>query len=640
MEFVNITNKQADIKKIAILNAYLQGGHTQIAETESATRYIEAARNLGIIAKMFANSDELDDFKPDIVVAITYQEGKLTKYPTYVSLNVPPSLIKNEARFVRNILSFDGFLTLSMSVITWLESLCHKHGKKFNYAKAAFSVPKTPFVACEFTNATAMYMGTNWDGNRHSHFFKALDGCDYLTCYGPEKSWLNYKNGLYGGEVPFDGATVINKYRTHGIGLCIGHPAFDAEGIANNRLFEVPAASALVICAENELARDQYGDSALYMDHRLNQSDYTEQFISYVEWVRSNPSIAAEMARETNRIYNSSLCMEQQILNLIDLHNIVMADKYEKNGTTADQLSHNKCQNNHDDVYLVLPKVDEIQAILPLLDDIKKQTYSDITLCFHNVSIENKRLIEQFYSDTNIHNLLFYNDIIELEKALAVFYHQNQRGWVGLLDCNVRLFNDHIATLLRGIDTNIKDRHLILKARYLEQSNFFHLPDYIQDVHKIYDENNIRLESHAPDVKCPRGIVLFSLGTTVKISIKSLYSQAYLPKYYFKNTSVNIAEEITAIVNVDSAVIGLDYSPLDRLTTKLSNGANSELIAYANKLKETIWQQEKRIKSIYATKSWMFTFPFRRLSNIITQLTKKLKTLYIYIVNLNKSQQA
>ena len=96
------------VNKIAILNPYLQGGHVQIAETESATRYIDAARNLGIVAEMFSNSDDIDLFKPDIVVAITYQEGKLTKYPTYVSLNAQPSLIKNEERFLRNILLFDG----------------------------------------------------------------------------------------------------------------------------------------------------------------------------------------------------------------------------------------------------------------------------------------------------------------------------------------------------------------------------------------------------------------------------------------------------------------------------------------------------------------------------------------------------
>lgn len=635
----NIAN-EFNVKKIAILNPYLQGGHVQIAETESARRYIEAASNLGITAEMFANSDSLDAFEPDIVVAITYQEGKLSKYPTYVSLNVPPSLIRNEARFVRNILSFDGYLTLSHGMISWLETLCRDHRKHLYYAKAAFSVPKTPYVPCDFKTATAMYMGTNWDGNRHAHFFNALDGSGMLTCYGPEKSWLNYKNGLYGGEIPFDGESVIKQYRKHGIGLCIGHPVFDAEAIANNRLFEVPAASGLVICAENGLAREYYGDAALYMNHHLSQSDYTEQFIAYVDWVRSNPGIAAEMARETNERYNLKLCMEQQVLNLLSLHKVVMKEKYNQVESVSEERITHQNQSSKHRVYLVFPKINEWSETLPLLSDVKNQTHQNLSLCFYEVSENHKSLLHDFFKDGAIKDIKFYEDIISLEKHFNDG-NAEKDAWVGLLHPTVRLFRNHIAMLFRQIDPNFTDNitSQVLKPKYLEVSDHYHLPDYIQDVHKIYDENNIRLESAEADAKCPRGVVLFRITKPESLAFKSLLMQEYLPKQFLKKLKVINVEEVTASVNVDGLVAPLNYKPLSRLSAPFGRGVNKELLAYVDHLKETIWQQEKRIKSIYATKSWMVTFPLRKLGCLIDSLIIKSKYLTQFIVNKFQAQK-
>jgi hypothetical protein len=42
----------SETKRIAIVNPYLQGGHTQTAEIESTARFITAAARLGITAEM------------------------------------------------------------------------------------------------------------------------------------------------------------------------------------------------------------------------------------------------------------------------------------------------------------------------------------------------------------------------------------------------------------------------------------------------------------------------------------------------------------------------------------------------------------------------------------------------------------
>lgn len=319
--------------KIAVLNCYLQGGHTDTAEVEAGKRLEIAAANVGLSARMFARSEELYDYEPDIVLCHAYQDAKLTPYPTYGTLTMPPSWVKDVPRFVRNILSYDGYITLSESVIAYVKNLSAAVDKELPSVFAAFSVPQTDYKPLNFASAHAAYLGTNWDGSRHGNFFSLFENSGLLKCYGPQKNWAYLSKTVYGHPVPFDGKSVLDVYRSAGIGLCFNHKDFDNEGIPTSRVFEIPASSAFMIAKNNPLIKSLFGDSVLYLDSGGSPQELAVQVKESVLWVRANTKRAEEMAQQANHIFNEKLCMEKLLMNLVEAHEKRLVTKQNKTNT-------------------------------------------------------------------------------------------------------------------------------------------------------------------------------------------------------------------------------------------------------------------------------------------------------------------
>ncbi len=306
--------------RIALLNCYLQGGHTENAEVESSARFAEAARRLGIEARTFARSEDIAAFQPDFVLSLSYNDAKLTGFPTYVLLTAPPGWFAALPRFQRNVISYDGYWTVSPSVSRTLAALCARAGKPDLGAFAAISCARTVFAPLDFARAHAAYIGTNWDGERHGEVFRALAPTGAARFYGKRARWSHLPASAFGGEVPFDGKAVIETYRRAGIGLCLGHPDFDADGIPTSRTFEVPAASAVVIAARNALVEEAFGDAVLYVDTGGPPAAVADAIRGHVEWVRAHPAQAREMAEAAHRVFNARFALETMLENALEMH--------------------------------------------------------------------------------------------------------------------------------------------------------------------------------------------------------------------------------------------------------------------------------------------------------------------------------
>ena len=137
--------------KIAVLNCYLQGGHKKIAESEAFIRFQIAANNLGHEAKLFAKSEDIIRYKPDFVVCHTYQDPKLTEFPTYGTLTMPPSWVNGIDRFERNIATYDSYMAMSDATFSYAEKMLkEKFNKETAPIYSAFSVPQTEFVDLDY----------------------------------------------------------------------------------------------------------------------------------------------------------------------------------------------------------------------------------------------------------------------------------------------------------------------------------------------------------------------------------------------------------------------------------------------------------------------------------------------------------
>jgi hypothetical protein len=514
----------SETKRIAIVNPYLQGGHTQTAEIESTARFITAAARLGITAEMFGQSEKVATFDPDFIITNTYQEPKLTQYPTYGLLSMPVAWVQDVPRFIRNILSYDGFVTPTPHVIEWLKSLCASYHKPFYNAYAAFSYPETTYQPCDFTQATAVYLGTNWDGKRHQELFTALHDGKHLKCFGPEGSWARYPQTLYGGNVPFDGVSAAKVYAKHGVGLCISHPDFDKEGVPTSRSFEIAAASALPLCSRNTFIESVFGEHALYFDHDLPGEAMAAQIRTHIEWIRKNPEGAEKIAKAAHEICSKKLALEVFIQNIVSMHHEVMQKEY-----TAIQSA--RILPLRKKVAYVLSIDEFIDGAKDSLSSIASQTYTDIEIFLLGKTVADYRtLMEEMPPLPHLITFLPYKDLQSNAAVHAALINSGAK-WVGFLQSGDILFPNHTARLMQQVTERpaATQCHAVY-AGTLEKTLRGCLPEILRDEANTVRQDTVRI-GYFNHTYAKNGRTAHSAGM--------LFDLNKMSYYFFTNLTLN-----------------------------------------------------------------------------------------------------
>lgn len=636
---ITISNNEQRVKKIVVMNPYLQGGHIATAEMESTARFIKAANKYDIDVKVCASHEEVEEYNPDFIFGITYQEPKLTKYPSYLSVNVAVSMIKDEPRFIRNILTYDAYLTLSPSVVSWLRTLCAENNKLSHIAPGYFTLPKTTFEPCAYENAIAMYMGTNWDGLRHKDLFTLLQSGDYLKCYGPKKSWESYPQTLYGGEVPFDGESPLKLYHRHAAGLCIGYPALDEEGIANNRMFEIPASGAVAICSENQLTKMIYDDSVIYLTKTTTTEELAEQIIAAVLWIRNNPEKSALMAKKAHQIYCEKYAMEVLLDKLLALHQrVCVSNGYNYNKDSVISFHHYKDPLLDEDIQVApQPKIINVQkpnvayliysqvigyGIIPLLKSLQEQTYSDITvLIVTKFERKVKKILHEINSNLKI---VFFNfNENQLEDKITLYLKENGIRWFGILSNEDKLFPNHTSTLIdRLLLQQHQDTDRVYSALYassLEYSDAKIITDKICDQHKIVDYNKIRagetyLSEKAPSCAFLFNVSVFPFSVLPQILTKR-HALSQLVNQYLGENNLLASLETTCATNYERIQL---FDLLEELDS------NEDHFNTQEGLKEKILALQRELNQIYTSRAWQYAQRIKKIVNTYRKLKAKI----------------
>ncbi len=304
------------VKRIAIQHPY-----NGVAENQSAFRIIEAAERIGIEAKEVRYSDDLESYQPDFVLSIAHQDPKLSSFPTY-GVMTAPKIFYQTRRFITNLLSYDGYLTVTPQTTGWLKRLCREADKGDIpigfYANTVTS--KHRKIITDFSDADLMYIGTNWDGHRHNRLFEMLsERSDFMKIYGPERSWEHLQTG-YCGFLPFDADSVIKAYQEAKVGLCLEHLDFYDDGMPSSRIYETLASGALAICSDTQFNRDWFGDNVLYVDQSLSYAQQAEVISEHMAWIRTHSDAAVEKAKSAADTYQQKLSMDVMLQNLLAYH--------------------------------------------------------------------------------------------------------------------------------------------------------------------------------------------------------------------------------------------------------------------------------------------------------------------------------
>jgi len=361
--------------KIAIYNEFI---NNNFAETELSKRICLAAENIGWQAVEVGSAVEVKKFHPDFVIALHFKTPKLTGFPTYGCMWNPIDFIEaNEIEIKkesvkRNILTYDGYLSSSSQMDTWLGDLLYDTNKKYFispfYTSCHQSIYQTPCL----DNSQLVYVGTNWDGSRFQELFQHLDTKEYMEIYGPSDAW-RYLKKSYKGSIPFDGISVIKTLNKAGIGLCLHKEEHTRSAIPSMRIFEIVASGAIAICEEHPFIREAFGDSVFYIDSKLSASEKSNQISRYVRWIKINPQEALEMSASAYKIFTEKYSLETLLLSVVPYHQKLIKEKgfvtYESN-----QVSDKRVE------LIVRVGGRHVSFVKRCLDSIVHQGYNDIAV--------------------------------------------------------------------------------------------------------------------------------------------------------------------------------------------------------------------------------------------------------------------
>jgi len=306
--------------RIAFLNPWTQASENQVYHSQAI-----AADRVGHELIHCANSSDVESIEPDFVLAVASTQPKLSKFTTYGVIHEPRERFLSSRSYYNNLLSYDGYLTVSETLNKFLKDINFATGKHYLDVGFYYVTPQRQDITSDLQYLishhalTLTYLGTNWDKRRQS-FFRRLSGRDDVQIFGPKQSWSHIESRAYGGVLPFDGNSVQEVYRRHGLGLCFLSRDHLADDIISNRLFEITSVGSIAICCDTPWIRKWFGDSVYYVNQNLADGPLLEQVGMRIEEIYADPATAVEKGRTAKAIFDSTFAAEKLINNAVDYH--------------------------------------------------------------------------------------------------------------------------------------------------------------------------------------------------------------------------------------------------------------------------------------------------------------------------------
>ncbi|HEY9641311.1 MAG TPA: glycosyltransferase family A protein [Coleofasciculaceae cyanobacterium] len=302
--------------KVAIQNPF---AGQFVAETELSRRICLAANRLGWETAEVQTSAEIKACQPDFVIALHNNSPKLAEYPTYGCMWNPPSFFEGTEKYVKHVLSYDGYLTSSPAIDRWLHHLLYPTPKVFLTAPFYTSCPQNQYQPPDLATPRLVYLGSNWDGLRFQELFEQLDHQDYLQVYGNPDGW-RYLHHAYQCALPYDGESVLRALNQAGVGLCLHRQEHRQAALPSMRIFEIVASGAIAICGEHPFIRAAFGDSVLYLDPDAPWSEQVKQISSHMQWIKAHPTQAMQLSAQAHQIFLQHYALEKLLAHLLVQH--------------------------------------------------------------------------------------------------------------------------------------------------------------------------------------------------------------------------------------------------------------------------------------------------------------------------------
>jgi hypothetical protein len=262
----------------------------------------------------------------DFVLSLHFETPKRFDIFSFVTLWNPLQFYyeRGYRKLTRHLLTHDDFLsTASASGDDHILRLISNDPKRDGPLFRFYPTLSGPILEPAEGDRKLFYVGINWEkmsrkAGRHDGLLALLDKTGDLRIYGPKifggvDVWEGFQS--YAGSVPFDGVSVVRLIHAAGISLVLSSAAHREAEMMSCRIFESAAAGAVIVCDENPFARRFFGDSLLYIDTTLPPEETFGQVQSHLDWIKSEPVKARQMAKQAQGIFRENFrldtCLER-----------------------------------------------------------------------------------------------------------------------------------------------------------------------------------------------------------------------------------------------------------------------------------------------------------------------------------------
>lgn len=410
----------------------------------------------------------LDPETIDFVLSIHFLTYKTMDAFYYHALWNPPEIPLDSTDYhniIDNYVMCDDFLIYDHGSMTdHLKSMLW--GKERNLEGASSlltSFPESVVMTPNLDNPQLFYCGINWDVLEHGHgrnesVMKLLDRSGIVRIYGPETAWGGIRPwegyASYQGELPYDGHSLIERLNQCGICLVLSSDVHRRAGAVTNRAFEACAAGAVIISDDNQLAKEMFEDTALYIDYNKNNpKDTVEQIIENYNWIINNKEKALKMANDAQKRFLKKYALNKH------LRDIYLNHSSRINGMKKDFYAINEGGNIS--VTYILNEIDVNEAYKKLdcvISNINRQDYKNITLVIGMDRKLQSIASEKKYQSNNIHfvKLDLYNHkhvkIMTNGEVFSQLRYSVKHEYFMQIDDNEIWFKDHVTTLVRALE--------------------------------------------------------------------------------------------------------------------------------------------------------------------------------------------
>jgi hypothetical protein len=292
-------------------------------EVSFAYRIQEACKNLGWLADVIdvKNPEKLKENKYDFVISMVPNLYEHPKCKNYLIIFDPEHhFFDRKGRLQKRYYSFDGYL------LGFPPDLCAR--KEFDDPIQFPNIQWYPSAQRRdyqtVNPASLFHVCCSWGDRSENQNFRQLlsllDKDPFTRLYGSADFKPLYPQS-YQGPIPYDSHSLLEAAAVAGVSLILHSSTHNKYGLPSGRIFEMAAASTVIISDQNAFVRTHFGDSVLYINTDTDGASIHKQIQEHIDWIRANQTQALAMAKKAHEIYLEKFTLEDQLLRLEEFHN-------------------------------------------------------------------------------------------------------------------------------------------------------------------------------------------------------------------------------------------------------------------------------------------------------------------------------